>query len=158
MGSGSDLTSGKGRVSESVAVKIGGKTATVLDYTPSSVVVKVPQGLNKAGFVNVQVSSKRHGSAAASGMYRVHPKPIISQITPLGGRADGGEHLTLIGTNLGRGDIERVRIGEHTATVLYADQHGRKIKVLTPKFDARTKGRFCRSLPSRSAMAGRQSS
>jgi hypothetical protein len=139
--SGSDLTSGKGRVSESVAVKIGGKAATVLDYTPSSVVVKVPQGLNKAGFVNVQVSSKRHGSAAASGMYRVHPKPIISQITPLGGRADGGEHLTLIGTNLGRGDIERVRIGEHTATVLYADQHGRKIKVLTPKFDAADEGK-----------------
>merc|ERR1711988_959504 len=139
--SGSDLTSGKGRVSESVSVKIGDKASTVLDYTPSSVLVKVPKGLNKAGFVAVEVTSKRHGKAVANGMYRIHPKPAISQMNPVSGRADGGEHLTLIGTNLGRGDIERVRIGDHTATVLYADQHGRKIKVLTPKFDAADEGK-----------------
>jgi len=138
---GSDLTSGKGRISEFVEVTIGGKQAEVLDYTPSNLGVRVPHGIKKHGFVGVKVISKRHGTATATGMYRLHSKPVIRKLSLTSGRANGGEKMTLIGSGLGRGDVETVRIGGHQAQVLYADPRGRKVKVLTPAFDETDEGR-----------------
>jgi len=137
---GADLTSGKGRISETVSVKVNGKAATVLDYTPSTVVAKVPHDVAATGFVDVEVNSKRHGHAHASGMYRIHSKPVIKHMSTSEGRANGGEHLTLFGTGMGRGDIEHVRIGEHKATVIWADPRGHRIKLLTPRFERHDEG------------------
>jgi hypothetical protein len=139
---GSELTGGKGRLSETVSVKMGGKPATVLDYTPSMVLVRVPRdvGAFSQGFTRVEVKSARHGTATRDNAYRVHKMSILRAVSPRAGRASGGEHLTLIGHGLGRGDVETVSIGEHKATVLYVDPAGRKIKVLTPRFDEEDEG------------------
>jgi len=141
---GSDLTSGKGRISEIVTVTVGGKHAEVLDYTPSNLRIKVPHGVNKHGLVDIKVTSKRHGVATAKDMYRMHPKPVIQRLSLGSGRANGGEHLTLIGSGLGRGDIESVRIGGHRTEVLWADPHGHKVKVLTPAFERSDEGQALR--------------
>jgi len=138
---GSDLTSGKGRISEAVTVTVGGKPAEVLDYTPSLLRVKVPHGVNKHGFVDIEVASKRHGVATGKDMYRMHSKPVIHRLSSDTGRANGGEHLTLVGSGLGRGDIESVRIGDHRAEVLWADSHGHKVKVMTPAFERSDEGK-----------------
>jgi hypothetical protein len=138
---GSDLTSGQGRAEESVTVTIGGKKAAVTEYTPNMVAVKVPRHLGKTGFVDIKVHSKRHGTSRATGKYRVLKKPLIAHMSQATGRANGGEHLTLTGSGLGHGDIKHVRIGGHLATILYADQRGRKIKVLTPKFPSEDEGK-----------------
>jgi hypothetical protein len=137
---GSDLTSGKGRLSEAVTVMVGGLPAEVMDYTPSNLRLKIPRGLKKPGFVDIKVTSKRHGVSTASGMYRVHPKPVIRKLSSYSGRATGGEHLTLLGSGMGRGDIESIRIGDHRAEVLWADRRGRKVKVLTPPFEDEDEG------------------
>lgn len=137
---GSDLTSGKGRISERLQVKINGKPATVVDYTPSTVIAKVPRGLKAEGFVQVEVVSQRHGTATSVDMYRMHPEPQVKHLSANSGRANGGEHLTIFGEGFGRGDIEHVRIGEHNAQVLWADPHGRKIKVVTPAFEKHDDG------------------
>lgn len=137
---GSDLTAGKGRISERLQVLMNGKPATVVDYTPSTVIAKVPHGLNAEGFVEVEVVSQRHGSAKSVDMYRMHPKPTITHLSAKAGRANGGEHLTIFGKGFGRGDIEQVLIGEHSAQVLWADPRGRKIKVTTPGFERHDEG------------------
>merc|ERR1719502_747343 len=100
-----------------------------MDYTPSNLRLKVPRGIKKRGFVDIKVTSKRHGVSTASGMYHLHRKPTIRKLSATSGRANGGEHLTLIGSGMGRGDIESVRIGGHRAEVLWADPRGRKVKV-----------------------------
>lgn len=138
---GSDLTSGKGRLSEAVNVKVGGKAATVLDYTPSSVLIKVPKELKRPGYVDIEINSKRHGNVRAHEMYQLNSKPSISQISPSIARANGGEHITIVGRHLGRGDIQSVRVGDHRAHVLYADYSGRKIRIVTPRFDKADEGK-----------------
>lgn len=137
---GSDLTAGKGRISERLQVLMNGKPATVVDYTPSTVIAKVPHGLNAEGFVEVEVVSQRHGSAKSVDMYSMRPKPTITHLSAKAGRANGGEHLTIFGKGFGRGDIEQVLIGEHSAQVLWADPRGRKIKVTTPGFERHDEG------------------
>jgi len=139
---GSDLTAGQGHNSESVQVHVGSQSATVLDYTPSSILVEVPRGIKKTGFVDIKVTSERHGEAMATGMYRMHRQPVIKRLSAKMGRSNGGQHLTLFGSGLGKGDIEHVHIGEHRAKVLWADPRGRKIKVVTPKFEQDDEGRL----------------
>lgn len=139
---GSDLTAGQGHNSETVQVHVDGKEATVLDYAPSSILVEVPRGIKKTGFVNIKVTSERHGEAKATGMYRIHREPVIKHLSAKTGRSNGGQHLTLYGSGLGKGDIEHVHIGEHRAKVLWADPRGRKIKVVTPKFEQDDEGRL----------------
>lgn len=141
---GSDLTSGKGRISEDVQVLMGGQPAEVLSYTPSTVEVRVPDNLKTSGFVAVEVSSKQHGTAKAGSMYRMHPQPVIKALSQNTGRANGGEHLTIFGQDLGRGDIEKVHIGGHDAPVVWADPNGHRIKVVTPQFEPQDENKTLR--------------
>ena len=47
----------------------------------------------------------------------LHPQPIITRLSSISGRANGGEHVTVFGRRLGHGDIESVRIGSQRAEV-----------------------------------------
>jgi len=140
--SGYSLSSGKGHLGEDVQVTVGGQKATVYAYTPDAIKVSVPRNIKQAGFVDITVSSTRHGKASASGMYRLLDKPTISHMSATKGRASGNEPLTIYCHNMGL-DIREVTIGDHRVKILQTQPNGghrTDVQIVTPVFGPAEQG------------------
>jgi len=136
---GDMITAGEGRSREKVAVTVGGKPAQVLSFSPNSVLVKAPPA-NKAGLVNIQVSSSRHGRSTKQKAYKYNARPIITSIKPAGGRAEGGDHVVIRGHHLGKGDVRHVFFGSRRARVLRSAADGTEVLVQTRRFSEAEEG------------------
>ena len=79
----------------------------------------------------MQVRSTRHGRSVKPKAYKYNPTPLITEILPSGGQADGGDHITIRGRHLGKGDVKRVYVGSRQAHVLHSSADGREILIQT---------------------------
>jgi len=136
---GDMLTAGEGRAHERVTVIIGGKKAEVQSFSPNSVLVKAPRS-KKAHMAKIEVRSTRHGRSVKPKAYKYNPTPLITEILPSGGQADGGDHITIRGRHLGKGDVKRVYVGSRQAHVLHSSADGREILIQTRRFSEEDEG------------------
>lgn len=136
---GDMLTAGEGRAHERITVLIGGKKAEVQSFSPNSVLVKAPRS-RKAHMAKIEVTSTRHGRSVKPKAYKYNPTPVITEILPSGGQADGGDHVTIRGRHLGKGDVKRVYVGHRQARVLHSSADGREILIQTRRFSAEDEG------------------
>jgi hypothetical protein len=135
---GDMITSG-GRVHEKVSVKVGGKNAEVVSFSPNSVLVKAPKQ-TQAGLVDIEVLSSLHGRSSKPMAYKYNSHPTITAVKPSKGQADGGDHIVIRGEHLGKGDVHHVYFGSRRGRVLRAAADGTEILVQTRRFSEDEEG------------------
>lgn len=136
---GDMITAGQGQSTERVRVKIGGKKAHVVSFSPNSITVVAPAA-PAPGLKAIQVYSSSNGKSSKDKAYAYNAQPVISALKPASGKADGNDHVVIHGRNLGKGDIEHIYLGSQKARVLSSSPDGSEVLVQTRRFSTAEEG------------------